>query len=579
VRRAVATVLGALLLALLGLLAGAGPASAHAQLEQTTPAQGSEVEVLPPAVSLSFGESVTVNGRSMEVLDGSGGRVDTGVVSHPGGRGSEVTVGVRGGLPKGSYTVVWKVVSADSHPVSGTFTFGYGVAAGVASAGTDGSPLVTVLDGVGRGIAYAGVALLVGGAAFLWGLWPAGGLQRRPRQLLLGGWITTLVSTVLLFFLAGPYQNGLGLGAVTEGDLIAEVASTRYGKLLLARVLLLALAVPVLRRLLAAQQPAGPRAVERDRGQALDLAGLGITVLATFSLSEHAGTGTQVPLSAATDLAHLAASSVWVGGLVLLAASLLRAEHAAELRAVLPRWSRWAMVSVAVIAGTGGYQSWREVGTFPAFTSTGYGVLLLAKIGGFLLLLALGDLGRRWVLRHAGTGRAVAVAASSLADAPAAVRSPPPPTPLQVRALRRSVGIEVLVAAAVLALTAVLVNSLPARDAYSAPFDTTVTALGTSGQSIAVTVDVTSTRRGLTTVHAYTYDSVGRVQPVTRVDLLLTDKAGRFPPVRQPFTAAGEGHGTAYDVVVPAPGLWTMTLQVTVGATDGYAAAFDYRVT
>jgi len=274
----------------------------------------------------------------------------------------------------------------------------------------------------------------------------------------------------------------------------------------------------------------------------------------TAAMSEHAGTGTQVPLSAATDLAHLAASSVWVGGLVLLAASLLRVEHAAELRAVLPRWSRWAMVSVAVIAVTGGYQSWREVGTFPAFTSTGYGVLLLAKIGGFLLLLALGDLGRGWVLRHVGTGRAIAVAGSSLADAPAAVRTPPPPTPLQVRALRRSVGIEVLVAAA-------------------------VTALGTSGQSIAVTVDVTSTRRGLTTVHAYTYDSVGRVQPVTRVDLLLTDKAGRFPPVRQPFTAAGEGHGTAYDVVVPAPGVWTMTLQVTVGATDGYAAAFDYRVT
>ena len=127
-------------LGLLGIVLSAAPASAHAALESTTPAQGSQVSTAPSSVSLTFSEAVGINPQSVEVLDPSGHRVDKGDPHNPGGQPATVTVDLKAGLPKASYTVVWHVVSADSHPVSGTFSFGVGVAAGTAPARAGGSP-------------------------------------------------------------------------------------------------------------------------------------------------------------------------------------------------------------------------------------------------------------------------------------------------------------------------------------------------------------------------------------------------------------------------------------------------------
>lgn len=98
--------------------AGAGPATAHDVLRSTNPADGAQVEQLPDAVVLTFeepavavGSTVTVTGPDGPVGRGAPQLVDT-----------EVRQTLTGG-PAGTYTVLWRVTSADGHPISGTFRF------------------------------------------------------------------------------------------------------------------------------------------------------------------------------------------------------------------------------------------------------------------------------------------------------------------------------------------------------------------------------------------------------------------------------------------------------------------------
>ena len=117
--RAVAEVLATVLSAVaVTLIATAVPASAHDVLRSTDPADGTVVDRLPDRVVLTFdepalaiGTEVVVTGPAGPVSDGPPQLVD-----------AEVRQPVRAG-PAGRYTVLWRVTSADGHPVSGTFAF------------------------------------------------------------------------------------------------------------------------------------------------------------------------------------------------------------------------------------------------------------------------------------------------------------------------------------------------------------------------------------------------------------------------------------------------------------------------
>jgi len=566
-RRALALVLAALALALSALVAGAGIADAHAVLESTTPEQGSELTAAPTSVTLTFGEDVTVGPRSLAVINSAGDRVDDAHVTHPGGRGDAVAIGLRSGLPKGSYSVVWRVVSADSHPVSGVFSYGYGVPPGAATDVRFATDLATaVAHGTFRAIGYAGLLVLLGTAFFIAVLWtgePAAGAVRRVLQV---SWLATAVGALGVLVLQGPYAAGVGLGSLTDPSLLSETVGTRYGKLTLARLVVLGLLVPVLRRL------------GRDRSSRADLAGLAVALVLTDSLAGHAGTSSPAAVSVINDAVHLLAVSVWLGGLVVLVTALLRASRAAELAVVLPRWSRTAVVSVAVLTVTGTYASWREVGTLPALWGTTYGLVLVAKVAGVALMVGLGYLGHRWVRRHTPAPRLVAYAAMTL-DVPRPSRQEmPPPPPEAIRLLRRSVVAETVLAVGVVALAATLVNEQPAREAYVASYDATLTATDVSGQHITVVIDVPRTSTGGETLHAYTYDSAGRVLPVATIDGQLDEPTQDLPAVRFTFADTGAGHGTADGVVVPLQGTWRLTVQVHTNGGDVYGGTTSYAV-
>ncbi|MEU8982913.1 copper resistance protein CopC [Streptomyces sp. NPDC048309] len=391
------------------LFGGVGGASAHAALTGTDPQDGSILKSAPRQVTLTFSESVGLLDDSFRVLTPDNRRVHTGAPGHAGDRSSTARVTLPRGLGTGTFTVVWRVVSADSHPVSGAFTFSIGKPSATTVAlpsAPAGDTVSATLYDIARYLAYGGLALLIGAAGFVL----ACGYPGSVRRLLLTGWWTLLVSTLALLLLRGPYERGTAVTAALDSTVLRETLTSRPGMALVARLVLLAAAVFLLERVRVPVRGQG-----RARGVLVlgGLLALGLAI--TWAAAEHASAGIQVPLAMVSAVLHLLAMAVWLGGLTALLAALYRpAEHLPP--AVVTRFSRLALTAVAALAATGAYQSWRGLGSWDALTSTSYGRILLAKLCAVALLLLGAGYSRRWAGR---AGRLVSAEAAVPATAPA----------------------------------------------------------------------------------------------------------------------------------------------------------------
>ncbi|GAA2315174.1 copper resistance protein CopC [Streptomyces kunmingensis] len=385
------------------LLAGAAPASAHAALTGSDPQQGAVVQTAPEQVSLTFSEGVAMSSGAVRVLDPAGKRVDNGKVGHPGG--TTYTVGLHAGLPDGTFTVAYQVVSADSHPVSGAFTFSVGAPSKTTAVLTDqnaGGGLVGGLYGIARYVSYAGFTLLVGGAAFVLGCWPRGAAIKPVQRVVVGGWTALTTATLALLLMRGSYTGSGKLGDLFDMTLLGQVLQTKTGAALTSRLLLLAAAALFIAVLFGAYVKRTEDGDEKEVkdltfglaiGGAVVAAGLG----ATWAMAEHASTGIQAGIAMPVDVLHLLAVAAWLGGLTTLLVALYRAPSIEG--SAVRRFSRVAFCSVVVLAATGLYQSWRQVGSWSALTGTRYGQLLLLKVGLIAVLLGIAWFSRRWTGR------------------------------------------------------------------------------------------------------------------------------------------------------------------------------------
>lgn len=100
----------------------ATPAAAHAFLDHAAPAVGSTVHESPRSVRLWFTEKLEPAFSHVRVVDASGKEVDAGD-SHVDGADHAILTASLPALPPGSYRVVWRVVSVDTHVTEGDFTF------------------------------------------------------------------------------------------------------------------------------------------------------------------------------------------------------------------------------------------------------------------------------------------------------------------------------------------------------------------------------------------------------------------------------------------------------------------------
>ncbi|SEE91949.1 copper transport protein [Streptomyces sp. Ag109_O5-10] len=394
------------------LLAGAGPASAHAALTGSDPSQGVVVTKAPDQVSLTFSENVSLNNNSIRVLDPQGKRVDLAKPDNL--SGTTYGVQLKSGLGKGTYTVAWQVVSADSHPVAGAFTFSVGAPSKtVASVGDQeaGGGVVGWLYGFGRYMSYAGYIVLVGGAAFVLGCWQRGSGVRAMQRLVVVGWLTLTAATLWLLLLRGSYTTSGSVGDIFDLNLLGQVLQTKPGAALVSRLLLLAAAALFIAVLFGAYDK---REDEEKRDLTFGLAVGGAVVAAglaaSWAMAEHASTGLQPGIAMPVDVIHLLAVAAWLGGLTALLVALYRAPADTPVEsAAVQRFSRLAFGSVLALVATGVYQSWRQLGSWSAFTDTAYGELLLVKIGLVALLVGIASISRRWTGRLVAAGVTEAV--------------------------------------------------------------------------------------------------------------------------------------------------------------------------
>ncbi|MFE0510807.1 copper resistance protein CopC, partial [Streptomyces sp. NPDC058964] len=233
--------LGAMLALL--VLGGAGPASAHAALRATDPADGSVLKSAPKHITLTFTESVTLLDDSFRVFDPRNHQVPAGEPRHAPGSSATARITLPGRLGTGTFTVAWRVVSADSHPVSGAFTFSVGKPSpttATVTAGPTENPATASLHNIARYAAYLAAALLIGTLVFLAVCRPPDpGPLRRP---VLAGWWTLLGAGVVLLVLRAPYEEGTGPAAAFDLSALGRTATGRPGQALLVRLALLLVA-------------------------------------------------------------------------------------------------------------------------------------------------------------------------------------------------------------------------------------------------------------------------------------------------------------------------------------------------
>jgi copper transport protein len=490
-------------------------AAAHATIVETTPGDTAVLRVPPRLVSLKWSEPVDLGAHAIRLLDGAGNEIATPGAARPGPGGKATAVlPLPGKLVRGTYVVAWRVVSADSHPVSGAFSFSVGAPSAVVfSAGGGGSSAtVRVLDGVGRALAYLGFALAVGGAVVLFGLWPGGRESLTGRRLLWGGIGALVLGSLVVLLMQGPYASGGSVGGAFAPSSLSFTLGTRLGQALVLRILLaLAFLSLLLRRL------PFPFAVA-----------CAVALVFTWTLTDHSQTGVQTWLGVPVASVHLLAVALWFGGLVML---LVGVERDA-LAVVAPRFSRLALWCFGALAVSGVYLAYRQSGVLGALPGTVFGRLVLVKSG-----LALGIVALAWFSR-----RAVLAGLSPL----------------------RSVTGEAFLGVGVLAVTAALVNTTPARVAYVDPIDRTVAGPG----GLKVELKVNPAKQGENVADVYLVRRNGELLQVPELTARLRPSDGSAGPLAVRFASAEPGHYVASRMTVPYPGDWTLRLQIRTSAID-----------
>ncbi|KOG58197.1 membrane protein [Streptomyces virginiae] len=637
------------------LFTAASPATAHAALTASDPKDGAVVATAPAQVTLSFSEQVAMGDDSIRVLDPQGKRVDTGELRDM-CSGNTVRYGtaLHTGLPNGTYTVAWQAVSADSHPISGAFTFSIGAPSAtdvsLPTAQAGGGP-VGIAYGIARYLSYAGFTVLVGGAAFILLCWRRGAAERPLQKLVVRAWVTLTAATLAMLVLRTPYTGSGNFSDVFDLDGLRAVLETKTGASLVSRLLLLGAAALFVAVLLGvyARRVAGGGPDEADGageteaadasdeneeagkpddtsdltfGLAMGGAVVAGGIAATWALSEHASTGIQSGIAMPADILHLMAVATWLGGLAALLVALHKVPGIE--RAAVRRFSTVAFVSVLVLAVTGVYQSWRQLGSWSALTGTDYGQLLLLKVALVAVLLGIAFVSRKWtgrladvpVARGAVAGQASGavsretasddgseVTGADVSRETEAVTVPADPQRAaqlarqraaresarekQVRdadpdraGLRRSVLAEAAIAVILLAVTTVLTSTEPGRAAeqetgrgssstavpdravkITLPFDTG----GPNGKG-SVRLELDPGRVGANTLHLWSDSADGTPLDLPEIKVAFTLPAKDIGPLPLVPEQAAPGHWTASGVQLPLAGEWR--IDVTVRTSD-----------
>ncbi|WP_425954883.1 copper resistance protein CopC [Xylanimonas sp. McL0601] len=547
-RRRAGRALAALGCGLAIVVGSASAAPAHAELVRSDPSAGGTAAVGRTAMTLWFTEAVelgpadvrltTLDGREVLVTVASSEDAVIGLATPP--------------LSRATYVLDWHAVSLDDgHSSAGSVLFGVGVRPAAASPGSSGR---TAPDAVALRWLDLSALVLVGGSLAVSrraqrsaGAFPAG---TRRRSELVGACaavvaVVTGAMTPVLVTRSGA--ESLGARVHTVADLLTGSA---WGHLWMARgAALVVVALALLR-------DAGPG--EQARAGRRRWAMAVVALVGALWCDASAGHAASIParsgLAALATAGHVAAASVWVGGLAVLAGCLApelwrsTGQRVALLAAALRAFSPVAAVAAAVVLATGVYAAAREVPDLHALTGTVYGGAVLAKVALVALALAL------------ATANTLLVRGPLAGRVARALRRPVGWAPLPPRRLPALVAAEVAVLAVAVAVAALLTSVPTAREAtvteqlrylHTAQVDGLFITLedvpaGTVSSRLVV--------RTRATVRP-------EVAPVDAVEVLLAGPAGES---HVPLAPVEPGR---WDAPAPAlaPGSWTVSVAIQRG--------------
>ena len=358
------------LLVLVVALAVPGSAFAHASLTSATPGFRERVAAAPRQVVLEFDQQITVIPGGIKVLLPDGRNVAG--LAHVTRDKHGVAASIPP-LPKGPYTIRWTALSNDGHVVSGVYTFGVRVVAPPPTEAV-GAQGPTRTEHVVRWAYFVALALLVGGLGFRL-LVVRGPLSPRAERRFYWttgiGAVAVLEVGIVAFLLRAEDALQLPFGRFLYGDLSPIAGGTRFGTAFIAMTLGYALvsAFLFLAWLTDRRALLWPAFV------------LGLGFASGLSLSGHSAVDAGSSwVSELADWIHLSAASLWVGGLIQLVAVVWPA--APELRrTAFLRFSRFATVLVGLLLAAGVYLSVVRLPRLADLWSTGYGRVLLVKLG------------------------------------------------------------------------------------------------------------------------------------------------------------------------------------------------------
>jgi copper transport protein len=529
------------------VLGTAAPAFAHATLEATSPIDGTVLTTAPKEVTLTFSETVGLPAGGLRIFDDQGVRADDG---RPGKADDPKTirVGLASDLHQGTYLVSWRVVSADSHVVSGAFSFSLGTPTTPPSQlAADVKPPSNepwnITGDVGRAFGYAGSLLAMGGLAFLFGATRKGDATKGERRLLVTAAIVAIAAAFVGIVVQTVVSSGLGHRAATDTALLGDTFRDEFGTSAIVRMA--GLAVFIIGVVVA-----GRRDPAKGKARwAIAAVGAAAT-LVSFPLTGHSQSTSPRALIFVADLVHLSAGSIWVGGLVFLALAIRRRQdddrHGRRaLAETVSRFSVMATSAVFALAAAGLLFAWKQTGSIHALTSTRYGGLLIAKVS---LALAVGGIGLY-------NNR---VLVPTIEQNPG--RGP-------VRELGRTVRTEVVVLAAVIAVTAVLVNVRPAREALAAgggPFFARVDIT----QTQQLDIELAPNKVGPNEAHLNYYGNGLPADIAQQVTVRLRLPAQGIGPLEHEATKLAPGHWVVELNDLSIPGKWQMDIVTRTSAFD-----------
>lgn len=496
------------------LCAPAAMASAHAVLDNSVPTSGATLEDTPLQIVLDFDESVESSLGHIRLFSSSGKRVQLSAVKADASDASIIRV-VPPTLEQDSYVAVYRVISADGHPVEGAITFrvGAGAVSNLASVietalqDSETSNAVKVAVALMRLISYIAVSVVLAGIFFLLGSnTPRKGLN---KAVVLAGSVLGL-STALLYLLHGMIASGGSWAQIANVSVVKDVFATQVGESLFVRIVVSFLLVCVVARW----------------GNFVAVFAFVILPF-TYAFAGHAAVDSPAALTIALLALHVAAVGVWCGGLILLI-------FVKDIRttSIVEWFSQRAAVLIAFAVATGVVQALLLMNGISNISKTSYGKALIAKVCVVGVMLICAAIVRR---RFYESG---------------------------VTRLRAVLCAEVVVGLVVLSITSGMVAASPRPTVSNAPFSTALV----QGDVIA-NVTISPPRVGESEMHVIVSPPNGSLDPVLAIKARFSLASSKVPPIQAELNAVGPNHFVGYIQFV-YPGEWKVDVIVSPDANS-----------